>query len=228
VVFEFEKQTFLHLNNALERYSLARARSRARTHTHAFKKKRMAVAAKAAEVPNAVAKPDANTTANNNNNTNDNNNNNANDARSNQLSRRATRVSYRMMQEDINRHRDELKDVRNQQLAKLIDRVESVYTTSNVAKMKTREQELDLKVVRELTGIGLEMSKNLNKTGMSRYTVGQVLNGLTSLFMRNRRRDEQTLAEDDPDFISEGKMKWGELSDFASKYCFEVETLDFM
>lgn len=225
MVFEFEKQTFLHLNNALERYSLAHARSRARTHTRAFKKKRMAVAAKAAEVPNAVAKPDANT---NDNNNNDNNNNNTNDARSNQLSRRATRVSYRMMQEDINRHRDELKDVRNQQLAKLIDRVESVYTTSNVAKMKTREQELDLKVVRELAGIGLDMSKNLNKTGMSRYTVGQVLNGLTSLFMRNRRRDEQTLAEDDPDFISEGKMKWGELSDFESKYCFEVETLDFM
>jgi hypothetical protein len=181
----------------------------------------MAVAAKPAEVPNAVAN-------NNANNNNDNNNNNTNDARSNQLSRRATRFQYRTMQEDINRHRDELKDVRNQQLAKLIDKVESVYTTSNVAKMKTREQELDLKVVRELTGIGLDMSKNLNKTGMSRYTVGQVLNGLTSLFMRNRRRDEQTLAEDDPDFISEGKMKWGELSDFASKYCFEVETLDFM
>ena len=40
----------------------------------------------------------------------------------------------------------------------MIDKVEEVYNTTNVG-MKTREQELDLKIVSVLTGIGHDMSR---------------------------------------------------------------------
>ena len=149
------------------------------------------------------------------------------DARSNQMSRRETRTKYRLMQTDIETNREEMKQVNSRKLATMIDKVEEVYNTTNVG-MKTREQELDLKIVSVLTGIGHDMSKNLNQNGRSRYTTSQVLNGLTSLFMRGRRKDEQTLADDDAEFVSDGAMDWAALGSAASKYCFGVETMDFM
>tara|TARA_B100000073_G_scaffold103837_1_gene83069 strand:+ start:1910 stop:2710 length:801 start_codon:yes stop_codon:yes gene_type:complete len=149
------------------------------------------------------------------------------DARSNQMSRRETRTKYRLMQTDIETNREEMKQVNSRKLATMIDKVEEVYNTTNVG-MKTREQELDLKIVSVLTGIGHDMSKNLNQNGRSRYTTSQVLNGLTSLFMRGRRKDEQTLADEDAEFVSDGAMDWAALGSAASKYCFGVETMEFM
>jgi hypothetical protein len=151
----------------------------------------------------------------------------ARDAKSNQMSRRETRTKYRLMQTDIETNREEMKQVNSRKLATMIDKVEEVYNTTNVG-MKTREQELDLKIVSVLTGIGHDMSKNLNQNGRSRYTTSQVLNGLTSLFMRGRRKDEQTLADEDAEFVSDGAMDWAALGSAASKYCFGVETMDFM
>jgi hypothetical protein len=133
-----------------------------------------------------------------------------------------------MMETDIELHREEMRQSGSRKLAVMAEKVDENYRLANIGGMRTREQEMDLKNVSRLASIGVDMSKDLNQNGRSRFTVRQVVNGLTSLFMRGRVPNEQTLAEDDAEFVSHGAMDWAELGDFASKYYFEVETLDFM
>jgi hypothetical protein len=149
-------------------------------------------------------------------------------AKSTQISRREARTKLRLMETDIELHREEMRQSGSRKLAVMAEKVDENYRLANIGGMRTREQEMDLKNVSRLASIGVDMSKDLNQNGRSRYTVRQVLNGLTSLFMRGRVPNEQTLAEDDAEFVSHGAMDWAELGDFASKYYFEVETLDFM
>jgi len=159
-------------------------------------------------------------------NTNNNTTTKAN--KSTQISRREARTKLRLMETDIELHREEMRQSGSRKLAVMAEKVDENYRVANIGGMRTREQEMDLKNVSRLASIGVDMSKDLNQTGRSRFTVRQVLNGLTSLFMRGRVPNEQTLAEDDAEFVSHGAMNWAELGDFASKYYFEVETLDFM
>ena len=149
-------------------------------------------------------------------------------AKSTQISRREARTKLRMMETDIELHREEMRQSGSRKLAVMAEKVDENYRLANIGGMRTREQEMDLKNVSRLASIGVDMSKDLNQNGRSRFTVRQVVNGLTSLFMRGRVPNEQTLAEDDAEFVSHGAMDWAELGDFASKYYFEVETLDFM
>lgn len=149
-------------------------------------------------------------------------------AKSTQISRREARTKLRLMETDIELHREEMRQSGSRKLAVMAEKVDENYRLANIGGMRTREQEMDLKNVSRLASIGVDMSKDLNQNGRSRFTVRQVVNGLTSLFMRGRVPNEQTLAEDDAEFVSHGVMDWAELGDFASKYYFEVETLDFM
>lgn len=149
-------------------------------------------------------------------------------AKSTQISRREARTKLRLMETDIELHREEMRQSGSRKLAVMAEKVDENYRLANIGGMRTREQEMDLKNVSRLASIGVDMSKDLNQNGRSRFTVRQVVNGLTSLFMRGRVPNEQTLAEDDAEFVSHGAMDWAELGDFASKYYFEVETLDFM
>ena len=149
-------------------------------------------------------------------------------AKSTQISRREARTKLRLMETDIELHREEMRQSDSRKLAVMAEKVDENYRLANIGGMRTREQEMDLKNVSRLASIGVDMSKDLNQNGRSRFTVRQVVNGLTSLFMRGRVPNEQTLAEDDAEFVSHGAMDWAELGDFASKYYFEVETLDFM
>ena len=152
----------------------------------------------------------------------------ADKAFSTQISRREARMKLRLMETDIELHREEMRQSGSRKLAVMAEKVDENYRLANIGGMRTREQEMDLKNVSRLASIGVDMSKDLNQNGRSRFTVRQVVNGLTSLFMRGRVPNEQTLAEDDAEFVSHGAMDWAELGDFASKYYFEVETLDFM
>jgi len=141
-----------------------------------------------------------------------------------QIQRRETRTKYRLLETEIDRNGDDLKQAGTRKLAEMIERVEKTFNEQCVEK--TREQNLDVKVVAQLTQIGLDMSKNLAPT-QSRFSLLNVQQGMNRMFFKGQRNDN-TYAENDTQFVQRGQLDFVEFGKFAGKFFFDVDTMDFM
>ena len=134
------------------------------------------------------------------------------------------RSKYRSIGKEIDENHHEIRRPNSTKLVKMVAEVESVYTQANPTK--TREQEMDLKVVARLTSLGLDMSKNLGPNS-TRFTAEQVQNAMQAQFMKGIRNNSYTEVKQEG-FLQGGTFDFEELGKYASKYFLDAETMDFM